>query len=303
MGSFPSRGQTFKVSDIRRDQYKQIVTPYNFCSALHSASTFKAFFPDPNSVKYNHIALIRASWKKIKDGSAKGMSVRKGNEPPLSYFYDQFYQRLFTKSSALQQQFRGLKIRIGILSRIINFLCCSIDTSKLAKTKKQLKILGNEHKKKNVKPWMYSVFSVTLVETANSLLGSEASLEIFEAWTTALSFCQNNMVRRVLTDEVYRLEMSNLSDPSACYDAFDQEFENKSETGEACNDGQKFGVLEIDLSRSKEKEPDQQRHCQPCNINWIRSLSICLGRAVDIENDYNDIDEDSDSDPELSTFR
>lgn len=166
-----------------------------------------ATFPLHCTLKNFHITKLNQSWKKLRTGfesSSSSDQCRSG----IVFFYDEFYNRLFARSIVFQEKFPGLKMRSGILNRIIRFIC-SIDVLKLKETEKQLVLLGDNHITLNVYPWMYSVFAETLVETVMFCLGKDASFEDYQSWTSTLCFCLKFMLRQALKQKLDRREIYN----------------------------------------------------------------------------------------------
>jgi len=177
MGSFPSSNKKYKIFPVSTKRYRSIFV-----------------IPEAGNVLSAQICLIQSSWIEIKEGSARGIPPCKNGETALTFFYEQFYSRLFNYSSKFKQIFHGIKVKAAILCRIISFLC-SIQTSNLRETRIQLSELGKRHNKYNILPWMHSALNTSLVETVRMCLGKR-SVEICDAWEVALCFASRHMLRQ-----------------------------------------------------------------------------------------------------------
>jgi len=211
MGSFPikqvgkkKRAISITVKSLATDQDDRVSI-----SMREQVQHFlPAAFPLECTVKSFHIDKLNLSWKIVR---TEGYMSRMENEQGRSgivIFYDEFYKRLFEKSTCFQEHFPGLKMRSGILNRVIHFVC-SIDVLKLKETERKLAMLGNSHVAFNVHPWMYGVFSETLVETVLLFLGEDASYEYYQSWTIALGFCLKTMLQQALKRKVNQRETYN----------------------------------------------------------------------------------------------
>ena len=174
MGSFPSRSKKYKTNTV-------------MCS-------IKVTVPEVDNISSSQISLIRSSWIKIKEGSAEGIPPNRNGETTLTFFYEQFYVRLFMHSVDFRHIFRGIKVKAGVLCSIINFLC-SIETSNLRQTRIRLSELGKIHDDYNIIPWMHCALNDSIVETVRLCLG-EGSVEVCDAWKVVLRFTSTNMLHQ-----------------------------------------------------------------------------------------------------------
>jgi len=155
-------------------------------------------FPVHFSLKNEHIYCVQDSWKIIKEGTGAGLLLlNRQNQSGLVTFYDEFYRRLFLRSQVFEKRFVGLKTRAGILYKLVRFIS-TLDASKEQDAIELLKKLGRSHAKRNVYPWMYSIFCETLVETIMLCFGAEKHFGIFFAWSSTLSFCLNIMIKQAV---------------------------------------------------------------------------------------------------------
>ncbi len=125
------------------------------------------------------------SWGVIINGTMKdeyGNSVS-----GMTVFYNEFYERLaqFDQNgkfeAVLSRHSNGMNkiaAKGAILIRIIKFLL-KIETDS-EQTQLMLYMLGKSHSQKNIRPWQYSIFVQTLLNTIASRLGTHASLDVME---------------------------------------------------------------------------------------------------------------------------
>jgi len=204
MGSFPTKqiAETKLAISISVKSFSEDNEIGGYISMREKVHHFlPAAFPLQCTIKNFHIDKLKYSWKIVRSEGALGQKENDDGQSAIVVFYDEFYNRLFSKSAVFREHFPGLKMRGGILNRIIHFVC-SIDVLKLKETERKLTVLGDNHNTLNVHPWMYGVFAETLVETVLQCLGEEASFEYYQSWTVALSFCLKNMLHQALKSKM-----------------------------------------------------------------------------------------------------
>jgi len=167
-----------------------------------------ASFPLNSILTPYHLKKVKSSWMLLKSGSCEGFSAGTGGRSGLVFFFDEFYLRLFQRSKKFRAYFGAdLKKRGEILLRIIQFVT-SLDISDKDKIESQINILGRAHAKRNIRPWMYSVFVETLIETIMYCLGEDGSFEVSLSWTFTFSFTMEILLRHALKGKLLDSEFS-----------------------------------------------------------------------------------------------
>ncbi len=105
----------------------------------------------------------------------------------MTVFYNDFYERLaqFDHNgkfeAVLSRHSNGMNkiaAKGAIIIRIIKFLL-KIESDN-EQTQLMLYILGKSHNQKGIRPWQYSIFVQTLLNTIAARLGTNASLDVME---------------------------------------------------------------------------------------------------------------------------
>jgi hypothetical protein len=70
-----------------------------------------------------------------------------------------------------------------------------------------LYMLGKSHAHKAIRPWQYSVFIQTLVNTISSRLGTAASSKVMEAWVHLFAYVMKLMLPPAIQNQVVEAEL------------------------------------------------------------------------------------------------
>jgi len=172
-----------------------------------------AQFPIPAHIDTTIIGKCRRSWLKIN----YGVNGEREN------FCICFYDKLLRKSPRFADVFPlgggGDLFKHDLLGKAISMLT-SLD---MDTCKQRLTSLGKFHNKLKIRPWMYSDYFVTVVETLNTVLGEKATYNLMEQWYQALSFVSFFMLRGALSGNVIEGEVG--------VGSFTGEFEGDSRVG------------------------------------------------------------------------
>jgi len=165
-------------------------------------------FPlNPVVVPY-HVEKIVASWDSIENNTAAGLQMGTGGRSGLVFFFDEFYLRLFQRSKQFRDFFgTNIKKRSEILLRIIQFVK-SLDFSDKLTVDTQLYFLGKGHVKRAIRPWMYSVFTETMLESLMFVLGEDATYEVSMSWTFVITYIMKKMLYEALQGNILEMEFS-----------------------------------------------------------------------------------------------
>jgi hemoglobin-like flavoprotein len=69
-----------------------------------------------------------------------------------------------------------------------------------------LYMLGKSHLQKAIRPWQYSVFVQTLLNTIASRLGNDATSEVMEAWVNLFAYVMQGMLPASIKGEDLSLD-------------------------------------------------------------------------------------------------
>jgi len=162
---------------------------------------------NPVVVPY-HLAKVAESWKLIEESTASGLAAGTGGRSGLVFFFDEFYMRLFQRSKAFKDFFgTNIKKRSAILLRIIHFVL-ALDFSDKVTVETQLYFLGKAHAKRAIRPWMYSVFTETMLESLMFVLGEDATYEVSLSWTFVITYIMKKMLTEALRGQILEMEFS-----------------------------------------------------------------------------------------------
>lgn len=133
----------------------------------------------------------------------------------MTAYYNEFYERLRIfdssgKFDAVLSSHSGGHNKIAakgaIILRIVNFVVRIQGDSK-ANTM-LLYMIGKSHAQKAIRPWQYSVFVQTLLNTISSRLGREATSDVMEAWVNLFAFVMQGMLPSAIKDHVVETELN-----------------------------------------------------------------------------------------------
>jgi hemoglobin-like flavoprotein len=176
-GSFTSTNSiNYKVT-IPMSEYSPVITHFT-----------PACFPIPAHLDRRIIDTCRRCWKNIYYGV--------NGERDL--FSEVFYGKLLMKSPRFADVFpvgpKGKLFMHDLLGKAINMVT-ALD---LETCRTRLTALGKYHNKLKIRPWMYSDYFVTVVETLAEVIGNGATYSLMEQWYQALSFVSYFMLKGAL---------------------------------------------------------------------------------------------------------
>jgi hemoglobin-like flavoprotein len=159
--------------------------------AIQVAHYTPASFPLTPVVTKSSLKLCQDSWVKVMAPVEKnGVSVS-----GMTLFYTEFYDmlevfdRMGKFESVLKQHSGGndpIAAKGAILIRIVHYVLALDPESE--KCQYMLFTLGKSHNHKRIRPWQYSVFIQTLLNTMSSRLGVHATHEVMTAWVHLFGF-------------------------------------------------------------------------------------------------------------------
>jgi hemoglobin-like flavoprotein len=133
----------------------------------------------------------------------------------MTAFYNEFYERLQMfdssgKFDAVLSRHSGGQNKIAakgaIILRIVNFIVRIQADSKANAI--LLYMLGKSHSQKAIRPWQYSIFVQTLLNTISSRLGREATSDVMEAWVNLFAYVMQGMLPAAIRDQVVETELN-----------------------------------------------------------------------------------------------
>lgn len=170
-------------------------------------------FPLIPTVNAQSSLLCTTSWAKIVSQCVQ--VDRHCTISGMTAFYNEFYERLQMfdssgKFDAVLSRHSGGQNKIAakgaIILRIVNFVVRIQGDSKA--NAMLLFMLGKSHSKKAIRPWQYSIFVQTLLNTISSRLGREATSDVMEAWVNLFAFVMQGMLPSAIRDQVVETELS-----------------------------------------------------------------------------------------------
>ena len=158
-----------------------------------------SFFPLVPIINPGINRIITESWKII---AAKKEMTESGFElNGITLFYNDFYDRLDAVDenkkieavlSAHSTGVNKIAEKGAIIIRIVNYVLSLKQNDE--QTQFRLYALGKAHAKREIRPYMYSVFVQCLLYTISNQLGLHASHEVMEAWVNTFSFVMKSML-------------------------------------------------------------------------------------------------------------
>ncbi len=204
--------RTARVGSIAHviDQQKDFETFHETPFEIQVAHYTPACFPLIPLVNKSTTRICSDSWSFILEPVWKDGVTLSG----LTLFYTEFYETLahFDKmgkfESVLLHHTSGLPsiaAKGAILIRIINYaLAIDIDSPNCMF---MLYTLGKSHNHKRIRPWQYSIFVQTLLNTISSRLQAQATNEVMSAWTHLFAFILRAMLPVAIKGLVNETEM------------------------------------------------------------------------------------------------
>lgn len=172
-----------------------------------------SFFPIIPVVNKNTIHLCQESWKLIIKDEVKDGFTLSG----ITLFYTEFYELLekFDSSgrfeAVLSMHSTGqnkIAAKGQILMRIMQFVL-SIDIDHPKELQYSLFMLGKSHAHKQIRPWQYSIFVQTMINTLASRLGSNATHDVMSAWVNIFAFVMKTMLPPAIKGLVVETELNS----------------------------------------------------------------------------------------------
>lgn len=145
--------------------------------------------------------LVNKTWQLIVAGTADGMR-RHQNKSGIVLFYDEFFFRLFKRARVFLEVFPEPAKRGEVLMKALGMLI-RIEGKNSKQENQMLFYLGRGHRYKSaLRPWMFSVYMTTCLETLMFWLGTDADLEVGNAWTCLTSYVLKRMLIAYLPGKV-----------------------------------------------------------------------------------------------------
>jgi hemoglobin-like flavoprotein len=192
------------IIKLQNELNKKISIPLEIQVAHYTPSIFP-LIPIINK-KTNKLCID--SWNKIinrNDDDASGITL----------FYTEFYNRLEKVDenkkieSILSSHAVGVNKIVekgSIIIRIINYALALESNNEMIQYK--LLMLGKAHSKRNIKPYMYSIFIQTLLYTIADQLGNDATHDVMEAWVNLFAFIMKSMLPPAIDGQVIETEIN-----------------------------------------------------------------------------------------------
>jgi hemoglobin-like flavoprotein len=161
--------------------------------ALQIAHFTPASFPLVPIISRQVNKLCTTSWNILveQEFEGEGGTVVSG----ITMFYNEFYKRLAVFDNkgmfeAVLSRHSGsankIAVKGSILVRIIKYVLAITEDSE--ETQLALFVLGKSHRQKHIRPWQYSVFIETLLNTLAHQLGIHATADVMYAWVNLFAF-------------------------------------------------------------------------------------------------------------------
>jgi hemoglobin-like flavoprotein len=166
------------------------------------------------SINKRSSQLCSESWQKLVGKDVSDGSDGTNSVSGLTAFYTDFYDRLDVVDSGgrfeaiLSRHSSGDKVasKGAILLRIIKFVLRIEEDNK--QTQMILYMLGKSHAQKLIRPWQYSVFVQTLLNTISARLGTDATNDVMEAWVNLFAYVMRSMLPPAIKDQVVETELN-----------------------------------------------------------------------------------------------
>jgi hemoglobin-like flavoprotein len=206
---FVDANRDFDAINTKQQQFDRALTVPLSVQVSHFTPSSFPLVPRINSSQNK---LCVSSWNTIIEQEGRGADGK--TLSGITMFYEEFYERLklfdsrgmfeavLTRNSGTLQK---SAVKGAILIRIMKFALTLKEDSD--DVQMQLFILGKSHAQKQIRPWQYSVFVETLLNTVGSRLGSDATADVMRAWVNLFAFILKSMLPpaikgSTLTDEI-----------------------------------------------------------------------------------------------------
>jgi hemoglobin-like flavoprotein len=191
-------GQSIPVTgganfDALQQKQKQYEDRLNVPFAIQVAHFTPSSFPLVPLISRQVNKLCSTSWNILveQEFEGEGGTVVSG----ITMFYNEFYKRLAVFDNkgmfeAVLSRHSGsankIAVKGSILVRIIKYVLAITEDSE--ETQLALFVLGKSHRQKHIRPWQYSVFIETLLNTLAHQLGIHATADVMYAWVNLFAF-------------------------------------------------------------------------------------------------------------------
>lgn len=172
-----------------------------------------SFFPLIPVVNKHTLKLCQESWKLITKDEIKDGFTLSG----ITLFYTEFYELLekFDTTgrfeAVLTMHSTGMNkiaAKGQILVRIMQYVL-SIDIDHPKELQYSLYMLGKSHNHKQIRPWQYSIFVQTMINTLASRLGSNATHDVMSAWVNVFAFVMKTMLPPAIKGLIVETELNS----------------------------------------------------------------------------------------------
>jgi hemoglobin-like flavoprotein len=172
-------------------QQQAFVEQYVSPLAIQVAHYTPASFPLTPVVTKTTLKLCGESWERVMAPVERDGIIVSGMTLFYTEFYDtlEVFDRMGKFESVLKQHSGGndpVAAKGAILIRIVHYVLALDPESE--KCQYMLFTLGKSHNHKRIRPWQYSVFVQTLLNTMSSRLGVQATHEVMTAWVHLFAF-------------------------------------------------------------------------------------------------------------------
>ncbi|CAM9302143.1 unnamed protein product, partial [Phaeothamnion confervicola] len=181
---------------------------------MYRTSQIPSTFPLDARMEEGMMERVRHSWGLVVDGSADGMKAHM-DKAGVVLFYDEFFFRLFKRARVFMDVFSDPGKRGEVLMKAIGMML-RIQGTNSERENQKLFILGKAHRfKGQLRPWMFSVYMTTCLETLCFWLGSDADVDTGAAWTSVAAYVLKRMLLAYLPGMVVPNEYYQNSDIDA----------------------------------------------------------------------------------------
>jgi hypothetical protein len=97
-------------------------------------------------------------------------------------------------------------VKGSVLLRVINYALNIEGATPEVET--ALYLIGKAHTHRAIRPWMYSVFLQTLMNTLSSRLGNEATKKVMEAWVNLFAYVFKHILPPAIEGRVVETELN-----------------------------------------------------------------------------------------------
>jgi len=202
---------------------------------VHISHYLPPTFPIESVVTSMTLEKCTKTWNLISLGAAQGMGNTIGKSGVV-LMYDEFFFRLFKRAKIFEDIFPSVQKRAEVMLKGIEFIL-GLTGNDSPQEQKRLFFLGRAHRfKQSLRPWMFSVYAETFLETLMFWLGSDANSSIGEAWTNLYAYALRRILTAYLVNRVIENEFYQNSDIEAirkinAQSNYSQSKKGNSETG------------------------------------------------------------------------